>query len=191
MIPQRTAGHYSTVSLWLTAWRGGSGSVYVNIVTLTILSEECLLIILANARLCILGRKNLITWITSWVTNAWLQTTVTEEKGLGVVISSDMKSSQQCTQAYSKASRMSAMINRTIVYKNSENLLRLYKSLVRPHLEYCTAAWSPHYTKDRVLLEKVQRRFTRMVPGLKKLPYEERLSELELWTLGREGYEQT
>jgi len=56
-------------------------------------------------------------------------TTVTEEKDLGVVISSDMKSSQQCTQAYSKASRMLAMINHTIVYKNSDNLLWLYKSL--------------------------------------------------------------
>jgi len=32
-------------------------------------------------------------------------TTVTEKKDLGVVISSDMKSSQQCIQAYSKASR--------------------------------------------------------------------------------------
>jgi len=110
-------------------------------------------------------------------------TSVTEEKDLGVVVSSDMKSSQQCNQSYSKASRMLAMINCTIVYKNSENLLRLYKSLVRPHLEYCTAAWSPHYIKDRVLPEKVQQRFTRMVPGLKKLPYEERLSELELWTM--------
>jgi len=49
-------------------------------------------------------------------------TTVTEEKDLGVVISSDMKSSQQCTQAYSKASRILAMINRTIVYKNSESV---------------------------------------------------------------------
>ena len=38
-------------------------------------------------------------------------------------------------------------------------------------------------TSRTVLLEKVQRRFTRIVPGLKKLPYEERLSELELWTL--------
>jgi len=88
------------------------------------------------------------------------RTTVTEDKDPGVVISSDMKSSQQqCTQAYSKASRMLAMINHTVVYKNSENLLRLYKSLVRPHLEYRTAAWSPHYIKDRVLLEKVQWRF--------------------------------
>ena len=109
--------------------------------------------------------------------------TVTEEKDLGVVISSDTKSSQQCIQAYSKASRILAMINRTIVYKSSENLVRLYKSLVRPHLEYCMAAWSPHYVKDKVLIEKVQRRFTRMIPGLKHLQYEDRLSELKLWTL--------
>ena len=45
------------------------------------------------------------------------------------------------------------------------------------------AAWSPHYVKDRPLLERIKRRFTRLVPGLKNLPYEERLSELKLWTL--------
>jgi len=107
---------------------------------------------------------------------------VTEEKDLGVVISSDMKSSQQCNQTYSKVSGMLAMINRTIAYKNSENLLRLYKSLV-VHISNIVL-WHGHLiTSWTVLLEKVQRRFTRMVPGLKKLPYEERLSELELWTL--------
>ena len=54
-------------------------------------------------------------------------------------------------------------------------LLQLYKSLVRPHLEYCTAAWFPHYQKDKKLIEKIQRRFTRMVPGLREVPYESRL----------------
>jgi len=57
------------------------------------------------------------------------------------------------------------MINCTIVYKTSaENLVLLYKSLVPPHLEYCTAAWSPHYVRDK---KKIQRRFTRMIPELK------------------------
>ena len=62
-------------------------------------------------------------------------------------------------------------------------MLKLYKSLVRPHLEYCTAAWSPHYVKDKELLERIQRRFTRMIPELKGLSYSDRLKALKLWTL--------
>jgi len=57
-------------------------------------------------------------------------------------------------------------------YKNQEVLMNLYKSTVRPHWEYCSTVWSPHYVKDKQMLEKVQRRFTRMFTHLKKLPYE-------------------
>jgi len=73
--------------------------------------------------------------------NQKLETTSTE-KDLGIVITSDLKSSEQCSQAYSKASHVLGMIKRTIVYKSADTLVRLYKSLVRPHLEYCTAACS-------------------------------------------------
>jgi len=81
------------------------------------------------------------------------------EKDLGVVITSDFKSSQQCTQAYTKANKILGTIKRTIAYKSTGILLQLYKSLVRPHLEYCTAAWTPgpHYQKDKKLLERIQR----------------------------------
>ena len=75
------------------------------------------------------------------------------------------------------------MIRRTVSYKSRDVLLRLYKSLVRPHLEYCISAWSPYYSKDKQLLERVQHRFTRMVPGLKQLPYDLRLQSLGLWPL--------
>ena len=60
-------------------------------------------------------------------------------------------------------------------------LLSLYKSLVRPHLEYCCPGWSPQYEKDKALLERVQHRFFRMVPGLSELSYEERL-QLRIWS---------
>jgi len=45
------------------------------------------------------------------------------------------------------------MIKRTISYKNPEIMVKLYITLVRPHLEYCVSMWSPHYTKDKELLE--------------------------------------
>jgi len=54
---------------------------------------------------------------------------------------------------------MLGVINRAIVYKSKEVvMLSLYATLVHPHLEYCTVAWSPHYVKDKVLLDRVQRR---------------------------------
>ena len=109
--------------------------------------------------------------------------TVDEEKDLGVLISEDLKPSAHCIHSYSKANRMLGLINRTISIKQPSVLLRLYKSLVRPHLEYCSPAWSPKYVKDKELLERVQHRFTRFFTELRKLEYTERLRRLGLWTL--------
>jgi len=51
------------------------------------------------------------------------------------------------------------------------------------HVEYCVSAWSPYYVRDKALLDHIQHRFTGMVPGLKSLPYDERLDPLGIWTL--------
>jgi len=45
--------------------------------------------------------------------------------------------------------------------------------------------WSPHYQKDVKVLERVQRRFTRMLPSLVGVGYEERLNKLGLSSLER------
>jgi len=66
------------------------------------------------------------------------------------------------------------MIKRTITYKDLKIMLNLYKTLVRPHVEYCVRAWSPYYKKDKELLEKVQRRFTKMIKGMKGKSYDYR-----------------
>ena len=67
-----------------------------------------------------------------------------------------MKCSQQCIQAFNKASRVMGMIKRTIRFKEVRIMISLYKTLVRPHVEYCVSAWSPYYKKDKELLEKVK-----------------------------------
>ena len=108
---------------------------------------------------------------------------VGEERDLGVRITNDLKTSAHCAYVCTKANRVLGMISRTVMYKNPNILTRLYKSLVRPQLEYGVSAWLPHYVKDRERLERVQHRFTRMVPGLKGLKYGERLERLNLMSL--------
>ena len=55
--------------------------------------------------------------------------------------------------------------------------------MVCPHLDYAVPAWSPHLRKDIDLIEKVQRRFIRMIPGYSELSYEANLKKLNLTTL--------
>ena len=62
-------------------------------------------------------------------------------------------------------------------------IIPLYKAIVRPHLEYCIQAWNSYLRKDVDMLEKIQRRATKLIPGLRDLTYEERLKECGLTTL--------
>ena len=62
-------------------------------------------------------------------------------------------------------------------------MLQLYKTLVRPHIEYCVQAWRSHLVKDIAFIENVQHRATRMIPSLRSLSYEQRLAALNLTTL--------
>ena len=111
-----------------------------------------------------LGRGTNQDW--NYVMNKQRLKVVKEEKDLGVTITDDLKVSAQCETAYSKANRMLGLIKRTFSSHNQMIMSALNKSLVRPHLEYCTAAWSSHYVKGKELLEIVQHRFTKIISDI-------------------------
>ena len=62
-------------------------------------------------------------------------------------------------------------------------LITLYKSQVRPILEYGVTIWHPTLKKDIKSTEAVQRRLTKLVPHLKDLSYPDRLRRLKLPSL--------
>ncbi len=82
-----------------------------------------------------------------------------------------------------KANRILGLIRRTFTYLDKDTFLKLYKALVRPHLEFPNAVWSPFLVKDITLIENVQRRATRLLPGFKDEDYTTRLRNLNLPTL--------
>ncbi|XP_072014972.1 uncharacterized protein [Amphiura filiformis] len=108
---------------------------------------------------------------------------IQEEKDLGVYLTSDCKSSVQCTKAAQKAMNCLRVIKRTFKFINRDSFTILYRAYIRPHLEYCVQAWSPGLRKDITTLEKVQRRATKLVPEIRDMTYEERLQKLKLYTL--------
>ena len=110
---------------------------------------------------------------------------VDKEKDLGITISSDLKPSQHCSEVFKTANKLVGFIGRTFENKSERIILKLYNSLVRPHLEYCVQFWSPYYRKDIDKLERIQRRITKMIPRLRNSPYEQRLQELKLFSLSK------
>ena len=105
------------------------------------------------------------------------------ERDLGVYIDSKLQFTQHCQEKVNKANKVLGYIRHTFKNLNQDTFLLLYKSLVRPHLEFASCIWSPKYKYNIDSIERVQRRATKLIPQIRNLSYNERLQHLNLETL--------
>ena len=108
---------------------------------------------------------------------------VETEKDLGVTVDSKLKFETHIDIKVSKANQMNGIIRHTFKYLTSDVFTLLYKSIVRPHVEYASLICAPTSKKYQDKIERVQRRATKMVMGISDLSYTERLEKLGLPTL--------
>ena len=121
--------------------------------------------------------------IDNYVLGGQILKQVDEENDLGVIFSNKFKADKHCAKVTKKANQVLGLIYRTFTCKSKRIITQLYKSLVRPHLDYCSPVWRPHLQKDINMLEKVQRRATRMVEGYRGVDYLCRLKGMRLTSL--------
>ena len=110
-------------------------------------------------------------------------TSDTEEKDLGVLFQQDLSFSNHVADAAKRANIKLGLIKRSFSTLQKKGFLCLYKSIIRPTLEYCNSVWCPILKRDEDILEKVQQRATRLLPEVNQLSYPNRLKELQLPTL--------
>ena len=106
-----------------------------------------------------------------------------KEKDLGVEVDSSMKFSNQCNVAVKNANVTLGIIRRNIKSRKKNIIVKLYKTLVRPKLEYCVQAWCPYLKKDIEIIERVQHRATKLIGECAGLSYNDRLDRACLITL--------
>ena len=127
-----------------------------------------------------IGRNNPII---DYSMNGIVLNVTEEERDLGVIVSSSLKPGAQCETAAKMANRVLGLISRSFHYRTKDTIVPLYKSLVRPKLEFAAAAWNPWLEKDAECIEKVQKRMIRMLSNVKGSTYEEKLRDAGLTTL--------
>ena len=106
-----------------------------------------------------------------------------QEKDLGIYFDPDLNFKSHIFNITKKANQVMGIIKRNFNYIDTNVFTKLYKALVRPHLEYGQSVWSPHLIFLSKEIEKVQRRATKQIPTFKNLSYETRMIKLNLPSL--------
>lgn len=116
------------------------------------------------------------------INNVALSTT-TLIKDLGVHTAPSLKFSEHCSKIARTGFMKVNLLYSAFMCRKPNFLVQMFCVFIRPSLEYASEIWSPYHVKDVELIERVQRRFTKRIPGLSALTYEERLIQLDLKSL--------
>lgn len=127
-------------------------------------------------------RNDLEPYISYFVNGIKLEM-VESYKDLGVTVDKTLRFHSHIYNVVCKAGGLATNLLRSTVNRDSDFMKNLFISHIRPHLEYASLLWNTQYIEDLKLLEAVQRRWTKRITALGDLPYGQRLSSLNLYSV--------
>ena len=104
-------------------------------------------------------------------------------KDLAVMFSNNMSFKERYNNICKKDHGLRAMIFRVFETRAMRFLIDLVRIYVRPVPEYASHVWCPHLKVYITLIERVQRMFTKRIPYLRHLTYDERMLSFKLESL--------
>lgn len=114
--------------------------------------------------------------------------TIKEEttvKDLGVLMTNDLTFSEHIDSASSKCRKLMYWLLRTFKTREATPLLKLYKAMIIPRLDYCSQLWLPYKQQELKTMESIQRTYTSRITDFKDFDYWTRLKHLKLYSVQR------
>jgi hypothetical protein len=92
-----------------------------------------------------------------------------------VLIDSKLSFTVHINHIVAKAFASANLISKCFISKDIFTLMHAFNVYVRPLLEYASCVWSSYHTLKIAQIERVQRRFTKKLPGFADTAYKQRL----------------
>ena len=117
--------------------------------------------------------------------NLYVIDNVNNLKDLGIIMSSNCSFEQHIIKLCKRCTGLCGWILRTFSSRESTVMMTLFKSLVLSRLDYGSQLWSPTKIHQIIMIEKIQKTFTKYIKGFSSFSYQERLSNLKIYSLQR------
>ena len=108
-----------------------------------------------------------------------------DHRDLGVQISADGSFNVHIYNVIKKVRQKIGWMGRSFYSRDINFMRKLFTTVIRPNLDYCSQIWAPREGPLMDALEKVQKDFTRLIPELRHLSYSDRLKKLRITSLQR------
>ena len=110
---------------------------------------------------------------------------VSDCRDLGVQLENNGSFDLHIENIVKKVKRLTGWVLRSFVNRTLPFMRKMWTTIIRPHLDYCSQLWSPPEGPTMDKLERLQYFFTGLIPEIRNMSYEERLKKLKITSLQR------